>query len=165
MFAEKLMSSPRYTTMPDYKQAWYLNLLFRCWLNSDNPGYLPNDPERLWMLANARTKTFFQREASEVLACFRVSADGRWLSNAKLLEVYERQLKEYLKRRPPRGSESISVSVVDVDSTKTKEEIRPEPTYNLKKRNEAERAEQIRIAKSKGFVSDDGWKTCRREMV
>jgi hypothetical protein len=155
------MSSPRYMTMPDYKQAWYLNLLFRSWLNSDNPGYLPNDPERLWMLANARTKTFFQREAVEVMACFQVSADGRSIFNSKLLQVYEKQLQEYLKRKPPRVSESLSISRFDVDSKKTKEEIRPELTAGEIDRRELERKDGIAKAKARGFVSDDNWATCR----
>ena len=85
--------------MPDFQQAWYLNLLFRAWLNSDNPGYLPNDPDELWRLANARTRRFFQREGDAVTACFQATEDGKWLFNIKLLEVYEDQLKKWKGKR------------------------------------------------------------------
>jgi hypothetical protein len=129
LFASDLMSSPRYRSMPDTKQAWYLNLLINEWLNSENPGYLPNDPDRLYTLANARTKSFFCREGAVVLACFQVSSDRRWLFNARLLDVYEKQLVKYwrLKKRPP-APEGASSSLSDFDLTKseTKEELRKE---------------------------------------
>jgi hypothetical protein len=60
-------------------------------------------------------------------------------------------------RTPPNKEEpSLSTTV----------KIPIEIPYTVQKRNEAEREDRIREAKSRGFASDDGWKTCyRKEMV
>jgi hypothetical protein len=71
-------------------------------------------------------------------------------------ETLSRTLETLSGHSPNKEEPSLSTTV----------KIPIEIPYTVQKRNEAEREARIREAKSRGFASNDGWKTCyRKEMV
>ena len=160
LYIDRLLSSPAWQDMKDFQRAWYIQLLLRC-TRSERLGYLKMDSS-LWTIAGAKRKDFWDSHKATVLACFKVcEMEGhQWIYNERLLSVMEEQSSKYHRKKPPRDSASDSLSVLDVDSKTIKEEPREIPDL-LRQRNEAERAQNIREAKARGFTSDDGWVTCR----
>lgn len=97
LYINRIKGSARYRAMKDYQQGWYFNLLIES-VDSEMPGYLPNDGQ-LWRLANAASERFFNQESAPVLACFkRRQHDGRvWIYNERLLQTYEEQIHKLTK--------------------------------------------------------------------
>lgn len=52
-------------------------------------GRIPNDPEIMWRYAGALSAEEFAAVADQVLSCFTVSEDGKWLTNETLTEEWE----------------------------------------------------------------------------
>lgn len=66
----------------------YRSLLQRGWV-TDNPPYLPNDPDALRFWADCPTDLWKEHKSS-VLKMFKVTEDGKWLYNRRSLEEYRK---------------------------------------------------------------------------
>lgn len=101
---EAWLSDPDIQSWYDDQEKWYLRLLLQAWKNSTNPCHLPNEPERLMTLAGVpisnpmRVRAWKERSAA-VLRKFVKTEDGKWLVNAKQMEVYTNQLASWDARR------------------------------------------------------------------
>jgi hypothetical protein len=89
-----LFSSPWFQAMKDFQRGWYLCLLLRAWERTPQL-QLPNDDCALQVLAGVTDSRLWQAHKKLVLDRFLVSTDGKTLSNPKLLEVYERQIRKH----------------------------------------------------------------------
>jgi hypothetical protein len=116
MYVHRLTGSSDYRALKDYQQAWYLNLLFECWI-SKKPGYLPDDGQ-LWRFANARTEQFFKKECDPVLRMFEregPTADGSVeIYDPVLVETYYKQVEiHYSKRKSSKSTKDNLTSYLD----------------------------------------------------
>jgi hypothetical protein len=161
LYVDALLASQRWRLMEDFERGWYFSLITES-VRSERPGYLRLD-KHLWRLAGARSESFFKQKNAAVLACFKTTeVNGEtWVFSERLVRTLEEQAEKYSRqKKPPRDSASNSISVLDVASKELKEEPRAIPD-SIRQRNEAERAQNIREARARGFISDDGWVTCR----
>src|SRR4051812_17590354 len=87
-----LMESGAWNEMRDYQFAWYVKLLVQS-TRSQRLGYLRLDGQKLWQLAGARSRQFFESENVVVMARFKVrDFDGQdWIYNQRMLSVLEDQ--------------------------------------------------------------------------
>jgi hypothetical protein len=158
LLVDVLEESGAWEEMQDYQFGWYMKLLVKL-TRSARLGYLRLDREKLWQLAGARSKRFFEQENAVVMARFKVrDFDGQdWIYSARMLSVLEEQTEKYYRKKPPRNSASKSVSDLNLDSKEIKEDLRPELPYNIERRNELERNDDIARAKARGFIlREDG---------
>jgi hypothetical protein len=165
LLVDVLEESGAWEEMQDFQFGWYMKLLVKL-TRSPRLGYLRLDRDKLWQIAGARSKQFFERENAVVMARFKVrDFNGQdWIYSSRMLSVLEDQSEKYYRKKPPRESASISPSVLAFDSKEIKEVIRPELPESVEIRNQLERNDAIARAKEKGFtVREDG--TCYRERV
>jgi hypothetical protein len=110
---DKLLSSPRVQQMKDFQFGWYIKLLLHL-TRSDRVGYLPLD-ERLWELAGAHRREYWETHNSAVLACFKArELDGQsWIYSERMLTELGEQSNKVtnLKKTNKDGSVPIRVSV------------------------------------------------------
>jgi hypothetical protein len=162
LYIDRLLSSPAWKHMKDYQRGWYIQLLLNC-TRSKRLGYLTLD-ENLWKIAGAHSRPMWESHKGAVMACFKIrQCDGiEEIYNERLLSVMEEQSGKYHRKKPPGERQSNSPSRFDVDSRKTKEEIRQElPELEIRRR-EWEREDGIKRAKAMGFVVDEVTGACRR---
>jgi len=95
-YPEKILSSIHWINMKDFQRGWYWQLLLNM-TRSKPIGYLRFDDGRLWTLAGAHSKQYWDSHAGLVLACFKVARlDGHeWIYNQKLLDVLTEQQAKY----------------------------------------------------------------------
>jgi hypothetical protein len=92
----------------DQKWCWYWKLLIQQARGEGTgvPGYLPNDNDRLWRIAGARRRWFFEEKGGRELLQrhFRSTEDGRWIYNPKMLEIVTKALA---KQQKAKGDEKL----------------------------------------------------------
>lgn len=91
---DRWFSSPAVQAMKDFQRWWFMSLLMRAW-QLDPPCHLPNDQNRLWMLAGAPSLNVWQKQSAIVIGQFDASGDGQWLINQRQLEIYNEKLGNY----------------------------------------------------------------------
>jgi hypothetical protein len=129
-YVHRLTGGTGYRALKDYQQAWYLNLLFACWV-SNRPGYLLDDGQ-LWRLANARTRQFFEKECEPVLRMFEREGttidNGLWIYNRVILEIYDEQVLKFhkRKRKSSKSTNDETTSYLDFEGTLGKKDGREE---------------------------------------
>jgi hypothetical protein len=96
----------------DHKWCWYWKLLIQQARGEGTgvPGYLPNDNDRLWRIAGARRRWFFEEKGGRELLQrhFRSTEDGRWIYNPKMLEIVT---KAIAKQQKTQGESKLDSSV------------------------------------------------------
>jgi hypothetical protein len=123
---DRLEESSAWEDMEDYQFGWYVKLLVKT-TRSARLGYLRLDRDKLWLLAGARSKQFFEKNNAVVMARFKTRqfGDGQdWIYNSTMLSVLEEQSQKYRLKKPPRESASISPLNLSTEKSKTKEEPR-----------------------------------------
>lgn len=86
--------------MKDFQRWWFMSLLLRGW-QLDPPCHLPNDQNKLWMLAGAASFDAWKKHSAIVLAEFDSVGDGQWLLNKHQYDLYLKKLavnKSYSSR-------------------------------------------------------------------
>ena len=86
-YPDRLLSSVRWQNMKDFQRGWYWHLLLLM-TRSKPLGYLPLDG-RLWALAGACSKQYWDNQSELVLSAFKVAEfDGqRWIYSEKMLDA------------------------------------------------------------------------------
>lgn len=145
LYIDRLLSSPKVQKMRDYQRAWYIWLLLHC-TRSEKPGYLRLDG-RLWMLAGAHSRSFFESQKAAVMAAFKVAhIDGQdWIYNDRLLNVVMTQhdkLSKGLRRKSDKNAVSLSSSIAEVSTELEVQKHKPslENVYNAYPRKVGKRA-------------------------
>src|SRR5262249_33527870 len=90
-YPDRILSSVKWEAMKDFQRGWYWQLLLL--MNRSKPlGYLKHDG-RLWALAGACSKQYWDKHAALVLSAFKVAEfDGHvWIYSQPLMEVLEAQ--------------------------------------------------------------------------
>jgi len=91
-FPRDWLTSRSVSVMTPAQRGYYINLLSHAWL-AEKPGTLPNDHEILWKLAGAISRREFEKESDLVLAQFRVNKGGKTLSNSRLIQERQAQIR------------------------------------------------------------------------
>jgi len=86
-YAKDWISSKTIQTSTAEQCGWYINLIACAW-DSDQPGVLPNDMDKLWKLAHAESREKFESEGVEILAQFPVVRGGKKRHNVKLVQQF-----------------------------------------------------------------------------
>lgn len=90
-YPDRLLASGKWQAMKDFQRGWYWHLLILM-TRSKPLGYLPFDG-RLWALAGACSKQYWDKHAALVLSAFKVEEfDGqKWIHSEPLLKVLTEQ--------------------------------------------------------------------------
>lgn len=90
-YPDRLLASGKWQAMKDFQRGWYWHLLVLM-TRSKPLGYLPLDG-RIWALAGAHSKQYWENHSALVLACFKVADfDGhRWVYSESLVKVLNEQ--------------------------------------------------------------------------
>lgn len=94
-FTDKWLLSVNRRAMSLEQQAAYLNLLAQAWRLD---GYLPNDPAKLWRLAECNSQEHFESICDPIIAMFETDDEGR-LFNQTLIEVLAEQQTKAANRK------------------------------------------------------------------
>lgn len=98
--------------LDDFQFGWFWKLIFRMY-DSENLGYLPNDPMELWQLAGAKSEWFFRKNGGPSLLDreFKRTADGCWIYHEKVLDVLkEEHNRELGRERVKRYRDGVTVT-------------------------------------------------------
>lgn len=76
-------------------------------------GFLPNDDEVLWSLADCPDRGFWKKHGAPVRACFEPTDDGHRLTHTRVMQLIESVEKKPVRQVPAR-SLCISLSSSDV---------------------------------------------------
>lgn len=96
---EPWKSSPVVRQMGDFQRSWFDEMLMEGWVNSRMPCHLPNDENRLWTIAGARSLNYFRKHSGTVMSQFRVCGEGQWICNGKSLELYLKVLTSHFSKK------------------------------------------------------------------
>lgn len=90
-YPDRLLASGKWQAMKDFQRGWYWHLLVLM-TRSKPLGKLPLDG-RLWVLAGAHSKQYFEQHSALVLACFKIEeSDGlKWIYSEPLQNVLNEQ--------------------------------------------------------------------------
>lgn len=90
-YPDRIFASGKWQAMKDYQRGWYWHLLLLM-TRSKPLGYLPLDM-RLWALAGACSKQYWDNHSALVLSAFKVEEfDGmRWIYSEPLMKVLNEQ--------------------------------------------------------------------------
>jgi len=91
------MTSIAVQTMTLEEEGAYRRLLDLCWLNTDKPGYLPNDIKTMSKLLQIRPQTM-RKLWENVRHRFVTTEENAWVFNPRLLSELEKTLKISQKR-------------------------------------------------------------------
>lgn len=101
LYVNDLLSSAYVDLMDAEQFGWYMKLLMRSW-QSDEPCYLPNDPDVLRSILRIGRKkkeiSNFSAKFSIVFERFSVTEDGAKIYHSKLLEQYIQLVQKYEKQ-------------------------------------------------------------------
>jgi uncharacterized protein YdaU (DUF1376 family) len=84
---DRWRNSEAYETMTLAQQGAYMNLCMRAWQEQPSCA-LPNDDDKLWRKANARSKKDWLRVKNAVLAHWDLSSDGLFLTHPVVLDTF-----------------------------------------------------------------------------
>lgn len=171
---EAWLSDPDIQSWYDDQEKWYLRLLLQAWKNSTNPCHLPNEPERLMTLAGVpisnpmRVRAWKERSAA-VLRKFVKTEDGKWLVNAKQMEVYTNQLASWDARRDA-GSKGgkvraerlaslkLTTSELQVNSSRQSLSLSTSPSDSKNEKKELDSEDLVSRVMAIGF-RDSTWRS------
>jgi len=140
--------------MKDFQRGWYMQLMLLCAV-SQRPGYIAST-ERLWELAGAHRRDFWELHKSAVMACFKTrTIDGtEWIYNERLLHTIEHQHRKLSKSLELHNThKNVSVSKVSL-----------KPSLEEVKNYCKERNNQINADEWYSHYEANGWRVGRVAM-
>ena len=140
--------------MKDFQRGWYMQLMLLCAV-SQRPGYIAST-ERLWELAGAHRRDFWDLHKSAVMACFKTrTIDGtEWIYNERLLHTIEHQHRKLSKSLELHNThKNVSVSKVSL-----------KPSLEEVKNYCKERNNQINADEWYSHYEANGWRVGRVAM-
>src|SRR5947209_17370410 len=78
----------RVRIMTPRQRAMYRSLLDNAWM-ALIPCHVPNDPEQLWLMADADSPEQWQRDKEPVMRMFNLTDDGKFYFKNRQIEEYD----------------------------------------------------------------------------
>jgi uncharacterized protein YdaU (DUF1376 family) len=87
---DRFFGSPSVQQMKDFQKWWYTSLLLRAW-QAEPPCRLPDDQNKLMILAGVTNESSWKKHSAVVLGMFEADGNG-YRVNATQLEIYEEKM-------------------------------------------------------------------------